>query len=180
MNKYSVYLALSIISLLAVCLFIFVLFRHIEIRKLDLLNQQAEPSAGGVMPKKKKHTKKDDIVILLRVLLIIVLLVILVDEDSRWVTIVISYVLVVFLSLLFLAKGTEVPSSVRQRKWEYLALFSLLIFVAGASIAAISYSALMAKYGKSYFGPARITAYNDENDDDGADVSHVLLHCLCV
>eukprot|EP00545_Synedropsis_sp_CCMP1620_P002853 CAMPEP_0119015678 /NCGR_PEP_ID=MMETSP1176-20130426/11398_1 /TAXON_ID=265551 /ORGANISM="Synedropsis recta cf, Strain CCMP1620" /LENGTH=482 /DNA_ID=CAMNT_0006968989 /DNA_START=80 /DNA_END=1528 /DNA_ORIENTATION=+ len=179
MNKYHVHLALSIIALLVVCLAIFVLFRHIEIRKLELANSRqpltktlnADGTEGPVVQAKKRHNRKDDVVIVLRVFLMIVLLVLLVDEDqgSRWITLVIAYLLVVFLSLIFLAKGTEIPQNVRERKWEYLSLFSFLVFAAGAAIALIGHSALMSQYGKSYFGAARIVAYNDnENDDDDA------------
>lgn len=169
---YHVHLAFSIIALLLVCLAIFVLLRHIEIRKLELANSKREPirSADGseTLTKKKKHNRKDDVVIALRVFLMILLLVVLMDEDkgSRWITMIIAYLLIVFLSVVFLVKGGEVPQNVRDRKWEYLSLFSFLIFAAGASIAFIGHFALKSKYGKSYFGAARIVAYNEEDDDD--------------
>jgi len=167
MNKYKLHLAFAIVSLLVISLFIFVLFRHIEIRKVELQNAKAVPDEMGVMPKRRKHTKKDDVLIFLRVVLVIVLLGVLIDESSRWMTILISYILVLILSLLFLAKGTEIPMSVRDRKWEYLALFSLLVFGAGACIAMIGLSALAlaTKYGTSYYGPARIVGYNQDDDD---------------
>ena len=91
------------------------------------------------------------------------------DRGTRWVMLVISYLLVTFLSLLFLVKSGNLAPSVRQRKWEYLALFSVLVFAVGAAIALMNYSVLMMKYGKSYFGAARIVGYNEEADAEEVD-----------
>jgi hypothetical protein len=119
--------------------------------------------------KNKIHNRKDDVVIALRVFLMIVLLVVLIDEDkgSRWrITIIIAFLLIVFLSVFFLVKGSEVPQqNDRNHKWEYLSLFFFLVFAAGISIAFIRQSTLKSKYGKAYFGAARIVAFNEEDDD---------------
>ena len=169
MSIYAVHLTAGILFLLLACLGFFVLFRHIEIRKIEHLNVQDE----GMSPvtKHRRHTSKDDAIVLLRVILVVVFLVILMDEDkgTRLVMVVISYLLVTFLSLLFLAKSGDLAPSVRQRKWEYLALFSVLVFATGAAIALINYSVLMMKYGKSYFGAARIVGYNEEEDAEEVD-----------
>jgi hypothetical protein len=164
MNQYVIHLVVSILFLLAACVCLFVLFRHIEIRKVEQQNVDAEEIAG--IKRKRRHSGKDDIIVLLRVLLIVIFLVILMDEDkgTRWVMLVISYLLVSFLSLLFLAKSGTIAPTVRERKWEYLALFSVLVFAAGAAISLLNYSVLKMKYGKSYFGAARIVGYNEEDD----------------
>jgi Ca2+/Na+ antiporter len=164
MSQYVIHLVFAILFLLAACVCLFVLFRHIEIRKVEQQNVDAEEIAG--IKRKRKHSGKDDMIVLLRVLLIVIFLVILMDEDkgTRWVMLVISYLLVSFLSLLFLAKSGTIAPTVRERKWEYLALFSVLVFAAGAAISLLNYAVLKMKYGKSYFGAARIVGYNEEDD----------------
>eukprot|EP00548_Thalassiothrix_antarctica_P005900 CAMPEP_0194149046 /NCGR_PEP_ID=MMETSP0152-20130528/36022_1 /TAXON_ID=1049557 /ORGANISM="Thalassiothrix antarctica, Strain L6-D1" /LENGTH=314 /DNA_ID=CAMNT_0038850977 /DNA_START=531 /DNA_END=1475 /DNA_ORIENTATION=- len=53
---------------------------------------------------------------------------------------------------------------------EYLALFSLLVFWAGAGICSLVYSILKLANGDKYAGPARIVGYQEiENDDDGGN-----------
>lgn len=164
MNQYVIHLVFAVLFLLVACVCLFVLFRHIEIRKVEQQNVDAEEIAG--IKRKRRHSGKDDMIVLLRVLLIVIFLVILMDEDkgTRWVMLVISYLLVSFLSLLFLAKSGTIAPMVRERKWEYLALFSVLVFAAGAAISLLNYSVLKMKYGKSYFGAARIVGYNEEDD----------------
>jgi glucan phosphoethanolaminetransferase (alkaline phosphatase superfamily) len=166
MNFYAFHLALSILFLLACCIFLFVLFRHIEIRKIEFQFSDTQSSTSSRLS--RKHSKRDDAIVLLRVLLIVIFLVILMDEDkgTRWIMLVASYVVVTFLSLLFLAKSGNTAPSIRERKWEYLALFSVLVLLTGAAIALVKYSVLMLKYGKEYFGAARIIGYNNESDDD--------------
>jgi hypothetical protein len=170
MANHFLNLCLAIVSLCLICLCIFVLFRHIEIRKIQSENLGAAREGKYAS---KTLTKQDGAIMVLRVLAVLVFLLMFMDEDkgTRWITMIISYVLIVFLSLLFLAKGGALPEALLERKWEYLALFSILVFGAGACISLIAFSALMTKYGNSYFGPARIVGWNDdgeEMDDDGA------------
>jgi phosphoglycerol transferase MdoB-like AlkP superfamily enzyme len=166
MNFFVFHLALSILFLLVCCICLFVLFRHIEIRKIEFQLSNAQSSIPS--RRTSQHSRRDDAIVLLRVLLVVIFLVIMMDEDqgTRWIMLVASYVVVTFLSVLFLAKSGNIAPSIRERKWEYLALFSVLVLLTGAAIAILKYSVLMLKYGKEYFGAARIIGYNDlENDD---------------
>jgi len=146
----------------------FVLFRHVEIRKVEAHNQTSTPDNPP-----KSHSKRDDIIICLLVLAVLVCLSIFMNESQgwRWASIIFSYLLIVLISSAVLVRGSSMPSLIKERKWEYLALFSILIFWAGAAISTIAYAVLKMKLGDTSVVPAKIVGYEEYeyNDDDNGE-----------
>lgn len=169
-------LTFGVISLLIACLFTFVLFRHIEIRKVEAHNESATPENPP-----RSHTKRDDIMICLRVLAVLVVLLIFMNESQgwRWISIIASYLFIIAISTAILVRGSAMPSLIKERKWEYLALFSILIFWAGAAISTICYAMLKIKLGGSSVVPASIVGYEEYEYDDDVSQKGCFIYFWC-